>query len=293
MPAAAQQAAAGEGSAGDAIRLRRDMVTLNVMVRDADGRCITGLKKSNFAVFDEKVRQEVTFFSAEDVPLTLGIVFDVSGSMKEKMTAARRALAGLLERSHREDEIFVIGVDERVTLVRDFTPNVPSIANAFMLGEARGRTALFDGAVAAIEKCKRGSRAKRAVLIVSDGQDNASRYTLAELAELLRESDVMVYAVGVLDLAEDRQRFIAGAHALDRLAALTGGVAYFPFKEEELSDVCAQIALELRRHYSIGFYPSRLDGDGKYRRLRVKVERPAGLPPLRAEYRDGYFDTRR
>src|SRR5262249_31491020 len=150
---------------------------------------------------------------------------------------ARHALAGMLERSHPDDDIFVMGVSDRVSLVHDFTPNAPTIANSLTIATGRGRTALFDAVYAAVQKARTGRHEKRALIIISDGQDNNSRYTYSEVRELLRESDVAVYAIGIIDTAEGDFAYY-GQAILEGLASPTGGIAYFPMDEEGLFDVC-------------------------------------------------------
>jgi Ca-activated chloride channel family protein len=274
------------------IQLRRDLVTFTVTVRDRMGRCVWGLDKPNFEVYDGKVKQEVTFFSDEDMPLNIGIIFDVSGSMITKMDAAKHALAEMLERSHPDDDIFVMSVADQVSLVHDFTPNAPTIANSLSLATGKGRTALFDAVYAAVLKARMGRHEKRALIIISDGQDNNSRYSYAELRELLRESDVAVYSIGIIDPAEG-EFALYGQAVLEGLSSPTGGIAYFPMDSEGLFDVCTHIALELRHQYSIGFYPT---GDGRgesWHKLRVKIKGPPNAPKLSALHRAGYFGATR
>ena len=275
-----------------AIELRRDLVTFTVTVRDRAGRCIWGLERPDFEVYDGKVKQDIAFFSDEDMPLNVGVVFDVSGSMVTKMDAAKRALNGLLERSHPDDDIFLIGVSDRVSLVRDFAPSSPTIANSLTFAAGHGRTALFDAVYAAVEKAKTGRHEKRAVLVISDGQDNNSRYTYAELRGLLRESDVAVYAIGIIDPAEGEYAYY-GQAVLEGLARPTGGIAYFPADSEGLFDVCAHIALELRHQYSIGYYPTTDIRDGRWHKIKVKVDPPPGLPRLAVRSKEGYFGLKR
>src|SRR5262245_56126106 len=159
------------------IELRRDLVTFAVTVRDRKGRCVPDLGAGTFEVYDDKIRQTIAFFSDDDMPVSLGIVFDLSGSMASKMPLAQRALGELLERSHRDDDVFAIGVSNGVKLLQDFTPNTPSVANAFMLTSTGGRTALIDAVFVAVTKCREGRNTRRAVVVISDGQDNWSRYT--------------------------------------------------------------------------------------------------------------------
>jgi Ca-activated chloride channel family protein len=271
------------------VALRRDMVTFSVTVLDVDGRCVSGLDKTTFQIYDDRVRQDIAFFTDDDLPLTVGIVFDVSGSMEAKMDQAGRALGALLERSHRDDDIFALGVANGVTLLQDFTANVPSIASAFVLSSAHGRTSLYDGVYAAVNKCRQGRNARRAVVVVSDGQDNWSRYTFGELADLLKEADVAVYAVGITDFEHDGILGYDGARTLRNMARLTGGEAYFPLTDQGIFDACVAIAIRLRRQYSIGYYPSNATRDGKWHDVKVKLARNGDGPKLAVMHRGGYY----
>jgi len=265
------------------------MVTLDVTVTDSRGLCVTGVDRTRFEVYDDKVRQDITFFGDDDIPLTVGIVFDASGSMGTKLVAARRALAAMLERSHQDDDIFAIGVSDGVSVLQDFTPNAPSVANAFLLSSARGRTALLDGVYASVNKCHEGRNSRRAVVVISDGQDNWSRYTLGELEDLVKEADVTIYAVGIVDLERDQQLAYEGVDTLQKIAEATGGRAYFPVTEAGLFDACCSIALRLRHRYSLGYYPSNATRDGAWHDVRVKLSNAQGAPRLAAVCRGGYF----
>jgi Ca-activated chloride channel family protein len=198
----------------------------------------------------------------------------------------------MLERSHPDDDIFVMGVSDRVALVHDFTTNSPTIANSLSLERGKGRTALYDAVYAAVEKARTGRHEKRALIIISDGQDNNSRYSYSEVRELLRECDVAVYAIGIIDPAEGDYAYY-GQAVLEGLSSPTGGIAYFPADSAGQFDVCSHIALELRHQYSIGYYPADDGRAGAWHRIKVKIRGPAKGPKLSALHRDGYFGGRR
>jgi Ca-activated chloride channel family protein len=277
----------------DRIILDRDLVTVSVTVSDPYGRFVTGLEKSHFEIYDDKIKQEIAFFSDADNPLTLGVVYDVSGSMSTKLSRSIHALRRFVETSHTEDEYFLVTFNHRAQLTRDFTMSGDTLVNSLTLVNTDGRTALYDAAFIGIEKARQGRHDKRALLIISDGQDNNSRYTFSELRDLVREADVQLYAIGIVDLVRDHELGAYGESVLEELARSTGGRAFFPSSEEELVDVCTQIALELRHQYSIGYYPTTNIRDGRWHKIKVKVDPPPGLPRLAVRSKEGYFGLKR
>jgi Ca-activated chloride channel family protein len=277
----------------DTVRLSRDVITLSVTVTDAYGRFVTGLAKDHFEIYDDKVKQTIEFFSSEDLPITLGIIYDVSGSMKSRVARSLHALRRFIDTSHNQDEFFLVGFNQRAQLVRDFTSSGDAIMSSLTFVEAKGQTALYDAAYLGVEKAKEGRHSKRALLIISDGQDNRSRYTFGELRNLVKEADVQIYAIGIVDLYTDRELGPFGQAILEEMSRMTGGRAFFPASEEELLDVCTQIALELRHQYSIGYYPTANVRDGRWHKLKVKVNPPPGLPRLAVRSKEGYFGLKR
>ena len=289
VPVGAQQVAPIRS---DDVRLNRDIVTVHITVSDPYGRFVTGLEKSHFEIFDDKLKQEIEFFSDDDAPVTLGIVYDVSGSMTSKLQRSLHALRRFVETSHNDDEFFLVGFNQRAQLVRDFTSSGESVINSLSLVSPDGKTALYDAAYLGVEKARQGHHTKRAILVISDGQDNSSRYTFNELRTLVKEADVQLYAIGVLDV-NDGTLGLAGQAILEELSRVTGGRAFFPQSEEELVDVCTQIALELRHQYSVGYYPTTNVRDGRWHKIKVKVDPPAGLPRLSVRAKEGYFGVKR
>lgn len=290
-PAGAQQPVPAPRPDDD-VRLTRDAVTVHVTVSDPYGRFVTGLEKSHFEIYDDKLKQEIEFFSDDDVPVTLGIVYDVSGSMTTKLQRSMYALRRFVETSHNDDEFFLVGFNQRAQLVRDFSTSGESVVNSLTLVTPQGKTALYDAAYLGVEKAKQGRHTKRALLVISDGQDNSSRYTFNELRTLVKEADVQLYSIGVLDVS-DGTLGLAGQAILEELSRVTGGRAFFPQSDEELVDVCTQIALELRHQYSIGYYPTTNIRDGRWHKIKVKVDPPAGLPRLSVRAKEGYFGLKR
>ena len=269
-----------------------DMVTLTVTVTDTYGRFVTGLNQNAFSITDDKAPQEITFFSDEDAPVSLGVVFDVSGSMSgDKIAKAREALAKFIDTSHARDEYFLIGFNNRAQLLLDKTRNSDALLDKLTFVQTKGQTALYDATYLGVERVTRGAHQKRAVLLISDGQDNSSRYTFTELRRLLKESDVIIYAIGIVDGHDDSQLGYTGRAILEELAGVSGGKAFFPSTSAEMNDTFERIALELRTQYSIGYRPSNFANDGKWHKLKIKVQPPRGFPRLFVRGREGYYAT--
>jgi Ca-activated chloride channel family protein len=272
------------------VRLGTNLVVVPVTVMDPYERYVTGLRREHFEVYDDKVKQEIVFFAEEDAPVSIGIVFDVSGSMREKINRARIALRRFIDTSHPDDEFCVIAFNHETELVQEFTSSVEQIMSKLTLLDPSGRTALYDAAYLALEKVRQGKHPRKALLILSDGQDNSSRYTYGQLRERVKESDVQIYAIGIFGLYERGQSSEAlGRSILEEITSLTGGRAFFPDTPVELDDVISRIALELRHQYSLGFYPTNPPREGEWRKLRVRVNPPRGLPRLTVRARDGYY----
>ena len=267
-----------------------DLITLTVTVTDTYGRFVTGLGKNAFTVFDDKTPQEITFFSDEDAPVSLGIVFDVSGSMSgEKIMKAREALSKFIDTSHARDEYFLIGFNNRAQLLLDHTRDSDALMQKLTFVQTRGQTALYDATYLGVERVTRGAHKKRAILLISDGQDNSSRYTFSELKRLLKESDVIIYAIGIVSAGDDSALGYGGRAILEELAGVSGGKAFFPSTGAEMNDTFERIALELRTQYSIGYRPTAFANDGKWHKIKIKVQPPRGFPRLFVRGREGYF----
>jgi len=275
--------------AKDAIQIGASIVNVTVSVTDPYGRFVTGLGKDHFELFDDKVKQQIAHFTDDDAPVSLGIVYDVSGSMKERVGRSIRALRRFIETSHADDDFFLIGFNDRAKLVQDFTTSGDNILGHLMFAAPHGSTALYDAAYIAVEKVQQGRQQKKALLIISDGQDNNSRYTYKELRNRVKEADVQIYAIGITDPASDSLSGF-GRSVLEEITRMTGGRAFFPnaYNEPELVEICTRIALELRHQYSVGFYPTDLQSEAKWHKVQVKVNPPRGLGRLSLSYRDGY-----
>jgi Ca-activated chloride channel family protein len=240
---------------------------------------------------DDKVEQEIVFFSDEDAPVSLGVVFDVSGSMSgDKIQRAREALVRFVDTSHHGDEYFLIGFNHRPQLLLDRTRDSNALTDKLTFVSTKGQTALYDACYLGVEKVTRGAHQKRAVLLISDGQDNSSRYTFSELRRLLKETDVIIYAIGISDGGPyDSTLDVTGRAILEELAGVSGGKAFFPNSGAEMNDVFERIALELRTQYSIGYRPSNFANDGKWHKLKVRVQPPRGMSRLFVRSKEGYY----
>jgi len=275
----------------NAVITNTDLVTFNVTVTDIYGRFVAGLGKQAFSVLDEKAPQEITFFSDEDAPVSVGILFDVSGSMSgDKVRRARDALAHFIQTSHDRDEYFLIGFNSRAQLLMDRTRDGQAVLDKLTFVQTKNNTALYDACYLGVERVQRGTHSKRALLLISDGQDNNSRYTFNELRRVLKESDVVLYAIGILGGSDMGSALgMEGQGTLDELSGVSGGKAFYPRSGAEMDDIFEQIALELRHQYSIGFKPKNFVTDGKWHKIKVDVHPPRGLPKLFVRTKQGYF----
>jgi Ca-activated chloride channel family protein len=274
------------------IRVDTTMVLIPVAVTDPMSRFVTGLEKENFKLFEEKVEQEIAQFSAEDAPLSVGIVFDTSGSMGSKLQKSRQAVAQFMKTANPEDEFFLIQFNDRPEMVVPFTPNTEEIQNRLTFIQSKGRTALLDGVYMAMNTMKKARNPRKAILIISDGGDNSSRYTESEVKNAVREADVQIYAIGIFEPMASRGRTpeeMSGPALLGEVTEQTGGRHFAVDNLAELPDVAAKIGIELRNQYVLGFIPKNPARDGKYRRVQVKLVKTTGLPQLKPIFRTGYF----
>jgi Ca-activated chloride channel family protein len=263
-----------------------ELVTLNVSVLDHAGRSIIGLDKHAFTILEDKSSQEITFFSDADEPISVTIVFDVSGSMSsEKIKLARQALSHFIETSLNSDEYSLIVFNERPQLLVERTHAANAMLDRLSTVVPHGATALYDACYLAVERLTRGAYSKRAVLLISDGQDNKSHYDLDEVRHLLSESDVMLYSIGIaapIELSGKPGSRVR--RTMEGLAEITGGRAFFVSKEAQMDEVFDRIALELRHQYSIAYRPTNFSNDRKWHRIKVKVVSPNELEhPVRSQ----------
>ena len=277
--------------AGDErVMVNTDLVTLSVSVTNADGQAVQGLDKSAFTIFDNKAPQKISFFSDEDAPASIAVVFDTSGSMSgSKIARAKEALADFIQTGHDRDEYFLIDFDSQARLLLDRTRDGDALLRKLTYVEPHGNTALYDAVYLGIEKVMRGTYPKRAILLISDGEDNDSRYSFNELRRSLQESDVTIYAIGVERDFLPRKGSPNGGETLEELASVSGGKAFFPSGASQMIEAFERIALELRHLYSIGYRPSSLARNAEWHHLKVKVAPPLGFPRLFVRSREGYY----
>lgn len=275
------------------VRIKTDLVTLTLTVTDPYGRYVSGLTKNAFTINDNGVEQDISFFSDSDAPVSVGIIFDVSGSMSgQKIGKARKALERFITTSHPMDEYFLIAFSSRAQLLMDRTRDGEAVLSKLTLVKPKNNTALYDAVYLGVERVTRGSHQKRALMIISDGQDNASRYNFGEVRRLMKESDVVTYAVGITDSADMSGSLgVQGQAFLDELTSVTGGKSFYPQTDIEMDEIFERIALELRHQYSIGYTPKDFQPNGKWRKVKVKVKPPRGMPRLTVRGREGYYAT--
>ncbi|HEY6340137.1 MAG TPA: VWA domain-containing protein [Bryobacteraceae bacterium] len=278
------------------IRVDTNLVLIYVSVTDPIGRYVTGLDRDNFKLTEEfngkKIEQELTQFSSEDAPMSVGIVFDTSGSMGPKLQRSRQAVKQFLQAANPEDEFFLISFNDRPELVVSFTPDTEEIQNRTTFFDSKGRTALLDAVYMAMNQMKKARNPRKAVLIISDGGDNSSRYTESEVKAAVRESDVQIYSIGIFESMAGRNRTpeeASGPQLLNEVSESTGGRFFSADSLADLPDIAAKIGLELRNQYVLGYSPKNKERDGKFRRVQVRLVKTAGMPQLKATHRPGYY----
>jgi Ca-activated chloride channel homolog len=277
----AQPASKESSTTRPTLRVDTTLVLVPVTVTDGLSRPITGLEKQNFKVLDDKIPQTITQFAMEDDPVAVGFVFDVSGSMGGGLSAARRAAMEFFRSRDPKDEYFLVEFASTAKLVVPLTQDTEGIAEQLLFSKSGGSTAFLDAVYMALQEMKKAKNSKRALVIISDGGDNNSRYSEYEVKKVLRESDVLIYSVGV---GGDWD----GAQLMTNIAKQTGGL-YLPAGAGEFRDIASKIIIDLRNRYVLGYAPTDQKRDGRYHRVQVQVIPPRGLPPLRAHWRLGYF----
>jgi len=272
-----------------ALKVAVDLVLVPVTITDPMNRLVTGLDKDNFQLFEGSAKEEIKSFSSEDAPVSLGVIFDSSGSMSSKMDRAKDAVVEFFKTANPQDEFFMISFSDAPEVVNDFTSSVDEIQNKLVFTVPQKRTALLDAIYMGVSKMRQAKYPKKALLIISDGGDNHSRYTEGEIKALVKEADVMVYAIGIYDRYFPTEEERLGPALLGQIAELTGGRAFTVENPNDLADVATKIGVELRNQYVLGYRPTKVARDGKWRKIKVKLLPPKGLPPLRVYARTGYY----
>jgi len=274
---------------GSFIRMTVDMVLVPVTITDPLNRLVTGLEKEDFQVYENSNEQPIVSFASEDAPVSIGVVFDLSGSMNSKLMRAREAILQFIKTANPQDEFFVIGFNDRPELIEDFTGSVEDIQARLATVHSGHRTALLDAIYFGIAKMSEAHHERKALLVVSDGGDNRSRYTEGEVRAKVREADVEIYSIGIFDPYAATPEERTGPQLLDDISSATGGRLFRVDDVDEMSDIAEKISTELRNQYVIGYKPKDLSRDGRWRKVKVKVNPPPGLPPLTVYARTGYY----
>ena len=268
------------------------LVLIPANVTDPMNRFVLGLQKQDFHLVEDGVEQTITHFSGEDTPLSVGLVFDISGSMDLKLQTSRQAALQFLNTMNPQDEAFLVEFGDRAELVNGFTGHIDDLRDKLKSLTPGGLTALLDAVEMSLHEMKKAKNPRKAILIVSDGGDNHSHYTSAQIQSLVREADVQVYAMGVYEpmlLLGMAKEEISGPRLLSEIAEQTGGRAFAASDASDLPSVAARIGIELRNQYVLAYSPANQARDGKYRRVELKLTHPPGLPSLKVHWRLGYY----
>jgi Ca-activated chloride channel family protein len=271
------------------IRVDVNLVLVPATVTDPMNRLVTGLERENFEVFDNNIGQVIKSFSTEDAPVTIGVIFDLSGSMNSKFVRARKALSEFLRTSNPQDEFFVVGFNDRPAVIVDYTSDVDDVEARMVMLKPENRTALIDAIYLGVDKLKQAKYERKALLIISDGGDNRSRYTEGELRRVVRESDVQIYSIGIFDQYAPTTEEQMGPILLNDICDMTGGRMFRVLDINDLGDIASRISAELRNEYVIGYRPSEVKQDGNWRKLKIRLVPPPGLPSLTVHNRQGYY----
>ena len=268
-----------------------DLILVPVTVTDPMDRLVTGLEKNNFEIYQDKEKQQIRNLSSEDAPISVGIIIDMSGSMANKFDKAKEAVVTFMQTANPEDEFFIIGFSDKPVLLSDFTSFVGEIQNKLILEQPKGMTALIDAIYMGMSKMKHAQQSRKALLIISDGGDNHSRYSESEIKSAVKEADVQIFAIGIFDHVARTQEERYGPTMLAEVTDLTGGRTFTLDNPNELPDVAAKIGTELRNQYVLAYKPVKKPNDGKWHKIKVKLLPPKGLPSLNLHAKQGYYAT--
>src|SRR2546422_8853941 len=284
------QEASGEKGQNQTLKVDVDLVLMNATVTDSLNRYVSGLGQEHFQIWEDKLEQKIAYFSSEDVPISLGMIFDVSGSMKDKISTARDAAVTFLKTGNPKDEYFLVEFANRPEVAADFTTDVSKLQSKLIFTPAKGMTAMYDSVSLGLEKLKEGSNPKKALLLITDGEDNRSRYTFQNVKDFVKEQDAQIYAIGITD--EWNSQLGAGHTGramIEELTDLTGGRAVFPGSVFELGDNCTKITVDPKKQNNIRDHSSKSAKDGKWRKLRMKINPPKGIQHLNVRSKSGYY----
>ena len=275
------------------LRVDASLVLIPVHVTTSLGASVTDLKRADFQVFEDNVEQTVTHFSKDDAPISIGLVFDASGSMHNKLHKSSEAAAALFKTANPDDEFFLVEFNERPHLAVRFTSVAQELYDHILHTKTTGRTSLLDAIHMALMQMKNAKNQRKAIVIVSDGGDNCSRYSVGQIKNALIESEVQLYAMGIFDPEDSKKKRapeeVKGPGLLTELAELSGGKHYRVDDLNDLPAISEKIGVELRDQYVLGYSPANLERDGKYRAIKLTLARAPGTPAMRVEYRRGYY----
>src|SRR5712692_1548860 len=286
-PPPGQSATVGQDSR---IRVDVNLVVLHTTVLDDRGRFADGLKQENFRILEDKVEQKLSVFKREDIPVSMGLVIDNSGSMRDKRPRVNQAAITLVEASNPQDEAFVVNFNDDfyLDLDKDFTNSIPELKEALERIDSRGSTALYDAIIGSIDHLKKGSKDKHVLLVVTDGEDNTSRNSLEKAIREIQKTDTVIYTIGLLS-QESKKNAKRAKKALEEISLASGGLSYFPENVDDVHNICRQVAHDIRNQYTLAYYPSNSKRDGTFRAVQVEVIPPHGRGKLVARTRNGYY----
>lgn len=278
-------------SSGSTLRVPVDLVVLRASILNARGEFVNDLSGDAFHVYEDRVEQKLAIAKQEDVPVSMGLVIDNSGSMRDKRPQVNAAALTLVEASNKQDEAFVVNFndDYYVDTDHDFTSDINEMKQALERIDARGSTALYEAVLGSLDWLKKGSRDKKVLLVVTDGEDNMSRHTLKDVVDSAEHSNTVIYTIGLLGKDEKRKTKNNAKRALVEMSDATGGVAFFPEEVGDTESICKEIAHDIRNQYTLGYYPTNSKRDGTFRTVRVEVTPPHGQGKLSVRTRTGYY----
>ncbi|HEY2456964.1 MAG TPA: VWA domain-containing protein [Candidatus Acidoferrum sp.] len=275
---------------GSKIKVQVNLVVLHTTVLDDRGKFVEGLTQENFRVYEDKVEQKLDVFKREDIPVSMGLVIDNSGSIRDKRPRVNEAALTLVQSSNPSDEAFVVNFNDDfyLDLDKDFSNSIPELKEALERIDARGSTALYDAIIGSLDHLRKGKKEKKVLLIVTDGEDNTSRNSLEKTLREIQKTDTVIYTIGLLS-QESKKSAKSARKALSEIALASGGLAFFPENVEDVHAICEQVAHDIRHQYTLGYYPSNTARDGSFRSVHVDVIPPRGHGKLVARTRNGYY----
>jgi VWFA-related protein len=280
----------GTSPQGGRIKVDVNLVVLHTTVNDDRGKFVEGLTQDNFRVYEDKVEQKLSIFKREDIPVSMGLVIDNSGSMRDKRPRVNEAALTLVQSSNPQDEAFVVNFNDDfyLDLDKDFSSSIPELKEALERIDSRGSTALYDAIIGSLDHLKKGVKEKKVLLIVTDGEDNTSRNSLEKTLREVQKTSTVIYTIGLLG-QENKKSAKNAKRALTEIAQASGGLSFFPENVDDVHAICEQVAHDIRHQYTLAYYPSNGAKDGTFRTVHVDVIPPRGHGKLVARTRNGYY----